>query len=102
MPSFTKSCAQPQRFETSTGNPLAFISQLPAQLQATFIQGFHQAFTLAIANSMLLGVGAAVASVVVSLLIKEIPLRTSFGARPAAEAAATPSQGVSGVRPALD
>ncbi len=87
---------------TSSGNPLAFVSQLPAQLQAIFIQGFHQAFTLAIANSMLLGVGAAVASVVVSLLIKEIPLRTSFGAKPAAEAADKPSQGVSGARPALD
>ena len=34
---------------TSTGNPLAFVSQLPAQFQTLFIQGFHQAFTIAIA-----------------------------------------------------
>jgi EmrB/QacA subfamily drug resistance transporter len=70
---------------TSTGNPLAFVSQLPAQFQAVFIQGFHQAFTIAIANSMLLGVGAAVASVVVALFLREIPLRTTLGAKPAAE-----------------
>ncbi len=44
---------------TSTGNPLAFVSQLPAQAQQIFVQGFHQAFTIALANSMYLGVGAA-------------------------------------------
>ena len=70
---------------TSTGNPLAFVTQLPAQLQPIFIQGFHQAFTIAIANSMLLGVGAALISVVVALFIKEIPLRTTLGAKPATD-----------------
>lgn len=69
---------------TSTGNPLAFMSQLPAQFQPMFIQGFHQAFTIALANSMLLGVGAAVLAVVASLLLKEVPLRTHVGAAPAA------------------
>ena len=65
---------------TSSGDPLAFLTQLPAQLQQVFIQGFHQAFTIALANSMLLGVGAAVLAVVVSLLLREVPLRGHFGA----------------------
>jgi EmrB/QacA subfamily drug resistance transporter len=87
---------------TSTGNPLAFVSQLPAQFQAVFIQGFHQAFTIAIANSMLLGVGAAVASVVVALLLKEIPLRTTLGAKPASEAKPAPEPVVARAAAALD
>jgi EmrB/QacA subfamily drug resistance transporter len=87
---------------TSTGNPLAFVSQLPAQFQAVFVQGFHQAFTIAIANSMLLGVGAAVASVVVSLLLKEIPLRTTLGAKPASEAKPAPEPPVASPAAALD
>ncbi len=81
----------PAGFDLSTltsalpGNPVAFISQVPAQFQAVFIQGFHQAFTIAIANSMLLGVGAAAASVIVAFFLREIPLRTTMGARPAAD-----------------
>ena len=73
---------------TSSGDPLAFVSQLPAQFQAAFIQGFHQAFTIAIANSMLLGVGATAVAVVVSLFLHEIPLRTSHA--PAAAAHGRP------------
>jgi EmrB/QacA subfamily drug resistance transporter len=87
---------------TSTGNPLEFITRVPAQAQALFIQGFHQAFTIAIANSMLLGVGAAVASVVVSLLLKEIPLRTTLGARPAAEGKPAPEAASASPVGALD
>jgi len=67
---------------TSNGDPLAFVSQLPAQFQPAFIQGFHQAFTIALANSMLLGVGAAVLAVIASLLLKELRLRTHVGAEP--------------------
>jgi EmrB/QacA subfamily drug resistance transporter len=64
---------------TSTGNPLAFLSQLPAQEQAVFVQGFHQAFTIALANAMLLGVGAALLAAASSLLLREITLRTHVG-----------------------
>jgi MFS family permease len=67
---------------TSNGDPLAFVSQLPTQFQPAFIQGFHQAFTIALANSMLLGVGAAVLAVIASLLLKELRLRTHVGAEP--------------------
>jgi EmrB/QacA subfamily drug resistance transporter len=98
----------PAGFDLSTltsalpGNPVAFISQVPAQFQAVFIQGFHQAFTIAIANSMLLGVGAAAASVIVAFFLREIPLRTTMGAKPAADG--KPASESSGTTPvaALD
>jgi EmrB/QacA subfamily drug resistance transporter len=98
----------PPGFDLSTltsalpGNPLAFVSQIPAQYQSLFIQGFHQAFTIAIANSMLLGVGAATISVVVALFLKEIPLRTSLGAKPATEVKPAAEPSVVGATPALD
>jgi EmrB/QacA subfamily drug resistance transporter len=72
---------------TGTGDPLAFVSQLPAQFQAAFVQGFHQAFTIALANSMFLGVGAAVLAVVASLGIRELKLRTHVGTEPGTEGA---------------
>ncbi len=80
---------------TGTGDPLAFVSQLPAQFQAAFVQGFHQAFTIALANSMLLGVGAAVLAVVASLGIRELTLRTHVGREPGTDG----TLGSEGVRP---
>ncbi len=66
---------------TSVGssNALAFINQVPAQFQATFIAGFHSAFTIAIANSVWLGVIAAVVALGASLVLHEIPLRKTMG-----------------------
>ena len=89
---------------TSTGDPLAFVSQLPAQMQQIFIQGFHQAFTIALANSMYLGVGAAFLAVIASFVIREIPLRRHVGAEPGTEAVPAPeSETVRSSRmPALD
>ncbi len=57
-----------------------FLAQLPAQAQAIFIDGFHSAFTLAIANSMWLGVGATVLALVATAFLREIPLRQTLGA----------------------
>jgi len=57
-----------------------FLAQLPAQLQALFVEGFHSAFTLAIANSMWLGVGATGLALVATLFLREIPLRQTLGA----------------------
>jgi len=87
---------------TSSGDPLAFLTQLPAQLQQVFIQGFHQAFTIALANSMLLGVGAAVLAVVVSLLLREVPLRGHFGAEPGTDLHRAPDPVRSTRVPVLD
>jgi EmrB/QacA subfamily drug resistance transporter len=78
---------------TSVGNtssPLAFLSQLPAAAQQIFLNGFHDAFTLSISNSMWLGVGAAAVAVLGALALKEIPLRktASPGAQRMADARA--------------
>ena len=62
---------------------LSFLTQLPSQLQALFLQGFHSAFTIAIANSLWLGVGATVAAFVATLFLHEIPLRAHHGPAPA-------------------
>jgi EmrB/QacA subfamily drug resistance transporter len=73
----------------SSGSPLAFLSQLPAQAQQIFLTGFHDAFTLSISNSMWLGVAAALVAAVAALGLKEIPLRrtASPGAQRMAAAA---------------
>ena len=62
---------------------LGFLAQVPAQAQAIFMDGFHSAFTIAIANSMWLGVGATVAAFGATLFLHEIPLRAHHGAAPA-------------------
>jgi EmrB/QacA subfamily drug resistance transporter len=61
------------------GNVLSFLQQLPAQLQPIFVTGFHSAFTLAIADSIWLGVGAAVVAGVAAMALREIPLRQTMG-----------------------
>jgi EmrB/QacA subfamily drug resistance transporter len=62
------------------GSGPAFLDKIPPAMQQTFLDGFHQAFSIALANSMWLGVGAlAVAAISVSLL-REQPLRHHFGA----------------------
>jgi EmrB/QacA subfamily drug resistance transporter len=56
------------------------LSQIPAQFQPIFLEGFHRALTIAIANSVWLGVGTAVLAVLAAFLLKETPLRTTLGA----------------------
>jgi len=61
------------------GSGPSFMGQIPAQFQAIFVEGFHRAFSLALANAMWLGVGAlAIASLSVAFL-HEQPLRQHFG-----------------------
>jgi EmrB/QacA subfamily drug resistance transporter len=55
------------------------LAALPAQVQALFVDGFHGAMTIAIANSMWLGVGATVLALGATLLLREIPLRDTLG-----------------------
>jgi len=59
----------------SSSNPLSFLQSLPADMQQIFIAGFHDAFTIAIANAMYLGVAAAAVAVVAALFVREVPLR---------------------------
>ena len=51
--------------------------------------GIHQAFSLAVAQVFLIGVGTTIVALVVSTLMQELPLRKSFGAAHEAEHAAT-------------
>jgi EmrB/QacA subfamily drug resistance transporter len=63
------------------GSPVGgFLSQVPAQLQGAYVTGFHQAFSIAIADSVWVGVGAAALSFVAVLALKEKPLRAHFHA----------------------
>ncbi len=67
---------------TSVGTSSAtqFLTQIPAQLQPIFLDGFHQAFSIALGNSMWLGVAAAIIACGASLLLHELPLRATHPA----------------------
>jgi EmrB/QacA subfamily drug resistance transporter len=60
-----------------------FLAQIPAEFQQVFVGGFHSAFTIALGNSIWLGVGAGVVAVLAAVFLKEIPLRTTRGAEAA-------------------
>jgi EmrB/QacA subfamily drug resistance transporter len=66
----------------------AFLAQIPPQFQAVFVEGFHKALTISIANSVWLGVAAAVVALIAAFALKEIPLRTTNRAPATAKAAA--------------
>jgi len=61
------------------GGP-TFLDKIPPAFQQTFVDGFHRAFSIALANSMWLGVGALAVAVISVSLLREQPLRQSFGA----------------------
>jgi EmrB/QacA subfamily drug resistance transporter len=63
-----------------SGNGGGLLSQIPAQFQSIFLDGFHRAFSIALANSMWLGAGALVVAVISVSLLHELPLRQHFGA----------------------
>ncbi len=67
------------------GSPTDAFALIPPQLRETALTGFNQAFSIAVANSMWLGVaGAGLASLTV-LALKEKPLRAHFHAEQAAQ-----------------
>lgn len=51
------------------------LSQVPPQFRAAFATAFHQAFSIALANALWLGVGAMALAVISTLLLHELPLR---------------------------
>ena len=81
------------------GSSGGFLATVPAQFQGAYAAGFHQAFSIAIANSVWIGVGAAVLSFVAVLALKEKPLRAHFHAEQAARAGlqASPTGPATGV-----
>jgi len=62
------------------GSGPAFLDRIPPAMQQTFLDGFHRAFSIALANSMWLGVGALAVAVISVSLLHEQPLRHHFGA----------------------
>jgi EmrB/QacA subfamily drug resistance transporter len=77
-----------------------FLALIPPQFQPIFIDGFHRALTISIANSIWLGVGAAVVALVAAFALKEIPLRTTNRA-PAAAQAGAKSGAAAAARPVI-
>jgi hypothetical protein len=69
----------------SSGGFGQLVSQVPAQFQLAMVDGFHQAFSIALANSMWIVFGAGVLALGASLLLKELPLKTTSGAQDAEE-----------------
>jgi hypothetical protein len=62
------------------GGNTDLLTLIPAEFQPVFIDGFHRALTISIANSIWLGVAAAAVALVTATFLKEIPLRTSHSA----------------------
>jgi EmrB/QacA subfamily drug resistance transporter len=66
------------------GSEASAFTMIPPQFRQIAADGFNQAFSIAIANSMFLGVATAVLGGVVLLALKEQPLRAHFHADQAA------------------
>ena len=67
-----------------TGN--SAFAGIPKELIGFYTSGFHEAFSIAIANCVWLGVGAAALAFLTTLALKEKPLRAHFHADQAARA----------------
>ncbi|MHB8960945.1 MAG: hypothetical protein ACYDAN_15140, partial [Candidatus Limnocylindrales bacterium] len=70
-----------------------FLTKVPAQVQPLFVEGFHDALSIAIANSMWLGVGATIAALGATVFLHEIPLRQTHAPRAASPASSTAGEG---------
>jgi len=66
------------------GSPSSFFASVPQQLVPAFTSGFHQAFSIAVADSMWIGVVAASLAFLTTLALKEKPLRAHLHAEQAA------------------
>jgi EmrB/QacA subfamily drug resistance transporter len=62
------------------GSSTQFLTQVPAQLQQIFLNGFHEAFSIALGSSMWIGVGAAIIACVSAVFLHELPLRSTHAA----------------------
>jgi EmrB/QacA subfamily drug resistance transporter len=72
---------------SSNGGAAEFLANVPAQFQPIFIDGFHRALTIAIGNSIWLGVAASAIALVAAFGLKEIPLRRTQSSAAASHAA---------------
>ena len=72
---------------TAVGStPADALKNIPPNLVGFYVSGFHEAFSAALAQSMWVGVGAAVLAFVTVLALREVPLRAHFHADQAARA----------------
>jgi EmrB/QacA subfamily drug resistance transporter len=83
--------AAPKGFDvgslTAVGStPADALAGIPKELIGFYVSGFHEAFSIALANSMWVGVGAAALAFVTTLALKEKPLRAHFHAEQAVRA----------------
>ncbi|HET7182655.1 MAG TPA: MDR family MFS transporter [Candidatus Limnocylindrales bacterium] len=62
---------------SSGGGAADFLANIPAQFQPIFVDGFHRALTIAIGNSIWLGVAASAIALVAAFALREIPLRST-------------------------
>ena len=75
-------------FEVGKDQATSLLEKVPQQFQAVvqplvpnILDGLHQAFSLAVGEVFLIGVGTTVAALLVSLVMEELPLRTTMGTR---------------------
>jgi EmrB/QacA subfamily drug resistance transporter len=72
---------------TAVGStPSDALAGIPKEFVGFYVSGFHEAFSIALANSMWVGVGAAALAFATTLALKEKPLRAHFHAEQAARA----------------
>jgi len=86
VPTTAPPAFDPNQLISVGGSVADAFAQLPAQVRAAYATGFNDAFSLAIANSVWLGVLASIVSFVAVLALKEKPLRAHFHAEQAARA----------------
>jgi EmrB/QacA subfamily drug resistance transporter len=86
VPATAPAAFDPNQLISVGGSVANAFAALPAALREPFATGFYNAFSLAIANSVWLGVVASAISFVAVLGLKEKPLRAHFHADQAARA----------------
>jgi EmrB/QacA subfamily drug resistance transporter len=86
VPATAPAAFDPNQLISVGGSVADAFAALPAALREPFATGFYNAFSLAIANSVWLGVLASAISFVAVLGLKEKPLRAHFHAEQAARA----------------
>ncbi len=86
VPATAPAAFDPNQLISVGGSVADAFAALPAALREPFATGFYNAFSLAIANSVWLGVVASAVSFVAVLGLKEKPLRAHFHAEQAARA----------------
>jgi EmrB/QacA subfamily drug resistance transporter len=87
-----------QLTSVDAGASIGFLGQVPAALQPIVVDGFHRALTIAIANSIWLGVAASAVALLAAFFLREIPLRTT---QPGPGGARGAAQRAGGARPAV-